>query len=56
MRLLEVVRGETTSDRTLSTAYAIARNFAKFPFLLVFAMGSSGIESLPVTVRQQIPF
>ena len=30
MRLLEVVRGEATSDRTLSTAYAIAKNFARF--------------------------
>jgi 3-hydroxyacyl-CoA dehydrogenase len=33
MRLLEVVRGETTSDRTLSTAYAIAKKLRKVPVL-----------------------
>jgi 3-hydroxyacyl-CoA dehydrogenase len=31
MRLLEVVRGNATSDRTLSTAYAIAKKLRKVP-------------------------
>lgn len=33
MRLLEVVRGNATSDRTLSTAYAIAKKLRKVPVL-----------------------
>ncbi|NDI02604.1 MAG: 3-hydroxyacyl-CoA dehydrogenase, partial [Rhodobacteraceae bacterium] len=33
MRLLEVVHGEATSDRTLSTAYAIAKKLRKVPVL-----------------------
>ena len=33
MRLLEVVRGDATSDRTLSTAYAIAKKLRKVPVL-----------------------
>jgi len=33
MRLLEIVRGEATSDRTLSTAYAIAKKLRKVPVL-----------------------
>ena len=33
MRLLEVVRGELTSDRALSTAYAVAKKLRKVPVL-----------------------
>ena len=33
MRLLEVVRGDATSDRALSTAYAIAKKLRKVPVL-----------------------
>ena len=33
MRLLEIVRGDKTSDRTLSTAYAIAKKLRKVPVL-----------------------
>ena len=33
MRLMEVVRGEATSDRSLSTAYAIAKKLRKVPVL-----------------------